>query len=57
MNKDEGVSPPGARGPAYIVPSSERGPSDQTDINRTVFLNPLGWWSIILEAEPDGWKK
>jgi hypothetical protein len=47
------VPPPGARGPAYIAPSSERGPSDQTDINRTVFLDPLGRWSIIRETEPD----
>jgi len=49
-------SPPGARGPAYIVPSSERGPSDQTDINRTIFLDPLGRWSIIHEIERD-WLK
>ena len=53
MNKDEEVPPPGARGPAYIAPPNEFGPSDQTDLNRTVFLNPLGWWSIIREAEPD----
>ena len=44
--------PPGARGPAYIAPPNEYGPSDQTDLNRTVFLNLLGWWSIIHEAEP-----
>ena len=25
----------------------------QTDFNRTVFLDPLGRWSIIREAEPD----
>ena len=49
----KGVPPPGARGSAYIVPSSESGPSDQTDINRIVFLNPLGRWSIIPEMEPD----
>ena len=42
MNKDQGVSPPGAKGPAYIVPSSESGPLDQTDINPTVLLDPLG---------------
>jgi len=47
-------SPPGARGLAYIVLPNEYGPSDQTDLNRTVFLNPFGWWSIIREAEPDG---
>jgi len=46
-------SPPGARGPAYIVLPNEYGPSNQTDLNRMVFLNPLGWWSMIREAEPD----
>jgi len=56
MNKDEGVPPPGARGLAYIVPSSESGPSDETDINRTVFLDPLGRWSMIREVERD-WPK
>ena len=50
------MSPPGARGPAYIVPSSESGPSDQTDINRIVFLDPLGQWSMIREVESD-WPK
>ena len=53
MNRDQGVSPPGSRGPAYIVPSSESRPSDQTDINRTVFLDPLGRWSIIREIGCD----
>ena len=48
-----GLPPPGARGPAYIAPPNERGSSDQTDLNRTVFLNPLRRWSIIREAEPD----
>jgi len=48
------VPPPGARGPAYIAPPIECGPSDQNDLNRTVFLNPLGRWSIIRETEP-GW--
>jgi len=57
MNRDQGVPPPGARRPAYIVPSSESGPSDQTDIDRTVFLDPLGWWSIIREVDRDWWKK
>ena len=47
------MPPPGARGPAYIVPPNEYGPLDQTDLNRTVFLNPLGRWSIIREMEPD----
>ena len=46
-------SSPGARGPAYIVPPNKYGPSDQTDLNHTVFLNALGWWSMIREAEPD----
>ena len=53
MNKALEVSPPGAWGPAYIALSYERGPSDQTDLNRTVFLNPLGRWSMIREAGPD----
>ena len=44
---------PGARGPAYIALPNERGPSDQTDLNHMVFLNPLGRWSIIREAGPD----
>jgi len=57
MNKDEGVPPPGARGSAYIGPSSESGSSDQTDINRTVFLDPLGRWSMIREVGSDWWKK
>ena len=43
----------GWRGLEYIVLSSEFGPSDQTDIDRTVFLDPLGRWSIIREVEPD----
>ena len=47
------MSSPGARGPAYIALPNERMPSDQTDLNRTIFLNPLGQWSIIREAEPD----
>ena len=38
MNRDEGVPPPGARGPAYIAPPNECGLSDQTDLNRMVFL-------------------
>jgi len=47
------VPPLGARGPAYIAPPNEYGPSDQTDLNRMLFLNPLGRWSIIHEMEPD----
>ena len=46
-------SPPGARGSAYIVSPNEYGPSDQTDLNRTIFLNPLGQWSMIREAKFD----
>jgi len=53
MNEVSEVPPPGARGAAYIVPPNEYGPSDQTDHNRTVFLNPLGRWSIIREREHD----
>ena len=48
-----GLSPPGARGSAYIVLPNECGPSDQIDINRTVFLNPIGRWSMIREVERD----
>ena len=47
------MPPPGARGPTYIALPNERGPLDQTDLNRMVFLNPLGRWSIIREAGPD----
>jgi len=49
----ESFSPPGARGLAYIALPNEHGPSDQTDLNRVVLLDPLGRWSIILEVEPD----
>ena len=41
-----------SRGLAYIVFLDESGPSDQTDINRTVFLDPLGRWSTIREVDP-----
>ena len=47
------MSPPGARGLAYIALPNEHGSSDQTDLNRAVFIDLLGQWSIILEAEPD----
>ena len=47
------MSPLGARGAAYIAPPNEYESSDQTDLNRTVFLNPLGRWSIIRETEPN----
>jgi len=46
-------SPPEGRGSAYIVPPNEYGSSDQTDINRKVFLNPLGRWSMIRVVEAD----
>ena len=39
--------------PAYIVLPNGHGPSDQTDLNCTVFVNPLGRWSMIREAEHD----
>ena len=45
--------PLGWRGLDYIVLSSEFGSSDQTDIDRMVFLNPLGRWSIIREVDCD----
>ena len=41
----------GPGGIAYIVFSDESGPSDQTDINRTVFLDPLGRWNMISEKD------
>ena len=43
------LSPPGARGSGFIVPSSEREPLDQTDIDWTVILDPLGRWSLVPE--------
>ena len=49
----ESCTPLGARGLAYITLPNERGLSDQTGLNRAVFLDLLGRWSIILEAEPD----
>jgi len=45
--------PQGWRGLGYIVLSSEFGPSDQTDIDRTVFLDPLGRWSLVPEKSSD----
>jgi hypothetical protein len=45
--------PLGWRGLDYIVLSSEFGPSDQTDIDRMVFLDPLGRWSTIQEFGSD----
>ena len=52
MNNDQGVPPPGARGSGYIVFSDESGPSDQTDIDRVVFLEVLGRWSIVPKESP-----
>ena len=46
------LSPPGARGSSFIVPSSEREPLDQTDIDWTVILDPLGRWRVIPEESP-----
>ena len=45
--------PLGWRGLDYIVFSSEFGPSDQIDIDRTVFLDPFGRWSTIQEFGSD----
>ena len=53
MNNYQGVPPPGARGSSYIVFSEESGPSGQTDIDRVVFLEVLGPWSMIREVEAD----
>ena len=47
------LSPLGARGSGFIVPSSEREPLDQTDIGWTVILDPLGRWSLVREESPD----
>ena len=47
----EEVWSPGARGSGFIVPSSESGPSDQTDIDRVVFLEVLGRWSVVPELD------
>ena len=47
------LSPPGARWSGFIVPSSERELSDQTDIDWTVILDPLGRWSLVCEKSSD----
>ena len=47
------LSPPGARGSSFIVPSSEREPLDQTNIDWTVILDTLGRWSVVCEKSPD----
>ena len=36
-----------------LVSSSEREPLDQTDIDWTVILDPLGRWSVVREKSPD----
>jgi len=41
------LSPLGARGSSFMVLSSEREPLDQTDIDWTVILDPLGRWSLV----------
>ena len=46
-------SPPGARESGFIVPSSEREPLDQTDIDWTVILDPLGRWRLVPKESPD----
>ena len=47
------LSPLGARGSGFIVPSSEHEPLDQTDIDWTVILDPLGRWSLVHEKSRD----
>ena len=47
------LSPPGARGSGFIVPSDKRGPLDQTDIDWMVILDPLGRWSVVREKISD----
>ena len=47
------LSPPGARGSGFIVPSSEHEPLDQTDIDWTIILDPLCWWRLVPEESPD----
>ena len=47
------LSPPGARASGFIVPSSEREPLDQIDIDWTVILDPLGRWNVVCEKSPE----
>jgi len=49
---DELVSSRG-QGVWFYSPSSEREPSDQTDIDWTVILDPLGRWSVVREKSSD----
>ena len=53
LNSMMNLSPPGARGSGFIVPSSEREPLDQTDIDWTVILDPLGRWSLVREESSE----
>jgi len=52
------LSRPAARGSGFIVPTDKHGPLDQTDIDWTVILDPLGRWSVVreksLEPSPRG---
>jgi len=47
------LSSPGARGSGFIVPSSEREPLDQIDIDCMVILDPSGRWNVVCEKSPD----
>jgi len=47
------LSPAGSRGSGFIVPSSEREPLDQTDIDWMVIIDPLGRWSVVREKSPE----
>ena len=47
------LSPPRASGSGFIVPSSEREPLDQTDIDWMVILDPLGRWSFVREESSE----
>ena len=47
------LSPPGARGSGFIVPSSEHEQLDQTDIDWMVILDPLGQWNVVCEKSPN----
>jgi len=51
--RDRGALLQGPGGSGYIVLPSEYGPSDQTDINRTIFLDLLGRWTMIREVGCD----
>ena len=53
MNNELGSSQKGARGLAYIAFSDESGPSDQTNLNRTVFLDPQRRWNIIPKVDSE----